>query len=216
MTQTTDQEKQTFTDFLRQLLKGTLDTIGTFLNGLGIRPNVITTAGMLGNVAAGVLIATGHLFWGGIVALVLAPLDALDGTMARLRKESSRYGAFVDSVSDRYSEFALYAGLLVYFINTGTWQDALLVFFAAIGSILVSYIRAKAEALDYSAKIGLFTRVERYFVLIPGVILGFPRISLWILAILSNFTAFQRFWYVRKQAMEDGEVRKFKKDKNND
>lgn len=216
MTQTTDQEKQTFTDFLRQLLKGTLDTIGTFLNGLGIRPNVITTAGMLGNVAAGVLIATGHLFWGGIVALVLAPLDALDGTMARLRKESSRYGAFVDSVSDRYSEFALYAGLLVYFINTGTWQDALLVFFAAIGSILVSYIRAKAEALDYSAKIGLFTRVERYFVLIPGVILGFPRISLWILAILSNFTAFQRFWYVRKQAMEDGEVRKFREDKNND
>ncbi len=216
MSQTTEQEKRTFTDFLRQVLKGVLDKIGSFLNGLGIRPNVITTAGMLGNVAAGVLIATGQLFWGGIVAMVLSPLDALDGTMARLRNESSRYGAFVDSVSDRYSEFALYAGLLVYFINTGTWQDALLVFFAAMGSILVSYIRAKAEAMDYSAKIGLFTRVERYIVLIPGVILGFPRISLWILAIFSNFTALQRVWYVRKQAKEDGEVKRFREEHNND
>jgi CDP-diacylglycerol--glycerol-3-phosphate 3-phosphatidyltransferase len=216
MTQTTDQEKQTFTDLLRQVFKGILDKICAFLNGLGIRPNVITTAGLLGNVAAGVLIASGQLLWGGIVAMILAPLDALDGTMARLRNESSRYGAFVDSVTDRYSEFALYAGLLVYFINTGTWQDALLVFFAAIGSILVSYIRAKAEALDYSAKIGLFTRVERYLVLIPGVILGIPRISLWILAIFANFTALQRFWYVRKQAMEDGEVRRFREDRNNE
>jgi len=176
---------------------------------------VITTAGLLGNVAGGVLIASGHLLWGGIVAMVTAPLDALDGTMARLRNESSRYGAFVDSVSDRYSEFALYAGLLVYFIQIGTWKDALLVLFAAMGSILVSYIRAKAEALNYSAKIGLFTRVERYLVLIPGVILGFPRVSLWILAIISNFTALQRFWYVREQAKQDGEVRQLRKDQKN-
>jgi len=152
------------------------------------------------------LIASGQLLWGGIIALITAPLDALDGTMARLRNEPSRYGAFVDSVSDRYSEFALFAGLLVYFNDTGTWQDALLVFFAAMGSILVSYVRAKAEALNYSAKMGLFTRVERYFVLIPGIILGYPHISLWILAILSNFTALQRFWYVRKQAKENGEI----------
>jgi CDP-diacylglycerol--glycerol-3-phosphate 3-phosphatidyltransferase len=212
MTQTNEQEKQTFTDFLRRVFKGILDGIGSFLNDLGIRPNVITTAGLLGNIAGGVLIASGQLLWGGIVAMVMAPLDALDGTMARLRNESSRYGAFVDSVSDRYSEFALYAGLLVYFIQTGTWQDALLVLFAAMGSILVSYIRAKAEALDYSAKIGLFTRVERYLVLLPGIILGYPRISLWILAVFSNFTALQRFWYVRKQAKEAGEIYRNRED----
>ena len=206
MSQTKDRENKTFTDFLRRILKGVFDTIGAFLNALGIRPNMITTAGLLGNIAAGVLIASGQLLWGGIIALITAPLDALDGTMARLRNEPSRYGSFVDSVSDRYSEFALYAGLLVYFNDTGTWRDALLVFFAAMGSILVSYVRAKAEALNYSAKIGLFTRVERYFVLIPGIILGYPHISLWILAILSNFTALQRFWYVRKQAKENGEI----------
>jgi len=167
MTQSKNQETKTFTDYLRWLFKGVLDKIGTFLNKLGIPPNVITSAGLVGNILAGVMIAMGQLFWGGIIAMVTAPFDALDGTMARLRNESSRYGAFVDSVTDRYSEFALYSGLLVYFIMTGTWQDALLVFFAAIGSILVSYVRAKAESLNFSSKIGLITRVERYFILIP-------------------------------------------------
>lgn len=206
MNQSKNQEQKTFTDFLRHVFKGVFETIGLFLIRLGVRPNMVTAAGIIGNVSAGVLIAFGQLFWGGILAMVTAPFDALDGTMARLRNEPSRYGAFVDSVSDRYSELALYGGLLVYFSETGTWQDALLVFFAAMGSILVSYMRARAEALHYSAKIGLFTRVERYFVLLPGIIFGYPRISLWILAILSNFTAIQRFWNVRKQAKIDGEL----------
>lgn len=215
MNQSNNGEKKTLTDHLRIIFKGVLDGIGTFLNRLGIRPNVITLAGLLGNVAGGVLIASGQLMWGGLVAMIMAPLDALDGTMARLRNESSRYGAFVDSVTDRYSEFALYAGLLVYFIQTGTWKDAMLVLFAAMGSILVSYIRAKAESLNYSAKIGLFTRVERYLVLIPGVIFGIPRISLWILAILSNVTALQRILHVRKQAKANGEVRNIREEQKN-
>ena len=215
MSQTNQQESRTFTDFLRHIFKKVLDSIGGFFNRLGLRPNLITTSGLIGNIIASVFIASGRLFWGGIIAMVMGPLDALDGTMARLRNESSRYGAFVDSVTDRYSEFAIYAGLLVYFIITGTWHDALLVFFAATGSILVSYIRAKAESLNYSAKIGLFTRAERYLVLIPGIILGYPRISLWILAILSNFTAVQRFWHVRKQAKEDGDIKSIRKESKN-
>ena len=142
----------------------------------------------------------GYLLWGGVIAMVIWPLDAVDGTMARLRGESGRYGAFVDSVTDRYSEIAVYGGLLVHFIRVGSWQDGLLVFFAMAGSMMVSYVRARAEALGYSAKIGLLSRVERYIVLIPGLIFGYPRISLWILAVLGNITAVQRFWYVRKQA----------------
>ena len=215
MNQSNNDEKKTLTDHLRIIFKGVLDGIGTFLNRLGVRPNVITLAGLLGNVAGGVLIASDQLLWGGLIAMIMAPLDALDGTMARLRNESSRYGAFVDSVTDRYSEFALYAGLLVYFIQTGTWKDAMLVLFAAMGSILVSYIRAKAESLNYSAKIGFLTRVERYLVLIPGVIFGIPRIALWILAILSNVTALQRIWYVRKQAKANGEVRNIREEQKN-
>jgi len=195
-------DPKTFTDFLRRIFKDVLDCIAGFLNKLGIRPNVVTTAGFIGNFVGAVMIACGNLTWGGIIALLAGPLDAIDGVMARLRHESGRYGAFVDSVTDRYSEIALYGGLLVYFSRSGTWQDAFLVFFAAVGSIMVSYTRARAESLGFSAKIGLFTRAERYIVLIPGIILGYPRISLWLLAIFTNVTAIQRFLFVKKQAKE--------------
>lgn len=202
MTSKQDLENKTFSEFLRQTFKGLLEGISKFFIKLGIRPNMVTTAGLIGNLIASILIAQGNLLWGGLLALLVGPLDALDGTMARLLNESSRYGAFVDSVTDRYSEIALFGGLLIFFIQTGTWQDALLVFLAVVGSIMVSYIRARAESLDFSAKVGLFTRAERYLVLIPGIIFGYPRISLWILAVLTNFTALQRFWFVRKQARQ--------------
>ena len=126
-------DPQTFTDFLRRIFKDVLDSIAGFLNKLGIRPNVITTAGLIGNLAGAVMIAFGNLTWGGIIAMLAGPLDALDGVMARLRNESGRYGAFVDSVTDRYSEIVIYGGLLVYFSRSGTWEDALLVFFAVVG-----------------------------------------------------------------------------------
>ena len=203
-----ENQKETFSDFLRRIFKGVLESVGGFLNHLGIKPNMITIAGLVGNVCAGVLIATGHLVWGGLLAMLVGPFDALDGTMARLRGESGRYGAFVDSVTDRYSEIALYGGLLVYFIQYKTWHASLLVFFATIGSIMVSYVRARAEALDFSAKIGLLTRAERYLVLIPGIILKQPIVSLWILAILTNFTAIQRFWHVRRQAKDEENQKK--------
>lgn len=195
-----DSEPKTFTSWLRLVFRGVLEGIGSFLNGLGIKPNVITYLGLIGNFTAAILIGWGRLSLGGIVAMFVGPLDALDGTMARLRGEDSRYGAFIDSVTDRYSEIVLYGGLLIYFLRMGAWLNVTLVFFAVTGSIMVSYIRARAEALQYSAKIGLLTRVERYVVLIPGIILGRPEISLWVLAILTHFTAFQRFWYVGKQA----------------
>ncbi len=208
MSPSNDPTPKTFTDYLRHVFKDILDAIAGFLNRLGIRPNVITAFGLIGNIAAGILIATGQLFWGGLTAMLIWPLDALDGTMARLRHESGSYGAFVDSFTDRYSEIVVYAGLLVYFNASGNWQDALWVFFALAGSMMVSYSRAKAESLGFDAKIGLLSRVERYLVLIPGLLLGFPRISLWILAVLANFTALQRFWHVRKQARLEKKTRK--------
>jgi len=196
-------EPKTFTDLLRRIFKNLLNGIAGFFNKIGVKPNYITIAGLIGNLIAGVFIARGMLFWGGLIALIAGPFDALDGAIARLRSEDGAYGAFIDSVTDRLSEISLYGGLLVYFNQTGNWGDALLVFFSAVGSIMVSYTRARAEALGYSAKIGLLTRVERYLILIPGIITGYPRIALWILAILTNFTAFQRIFYVRKQSRSD-------------
>jgi CDP-diacylglycerol---glycerol-3-phosphate 3-phosphatidyltransferase len=207
-------EPPTFTAFLRKTFRGALDSVAAFLLGLGIHPNLVTALGLVGNLAAGVLIGLGYLTWGGLLALLAGPLDALDGAMARQRGDDGRYGAFFDSFTDRYSEIALYGGLLFYFSSTGSWQNALLVFFAVVGSLMVSYARARAEALQFSAKIGLLTRAERYLILMPGIILQRPDISLWILAILTHFTALQRFWYVHKQARESGQAGRERKRKD--
>lgn len=201
-------KKFTLESFLRQYFKDILDSIGGWLNKKGVTPNFITISGLVGNIIAAILIASGKLTWGGIVAMIMGPFDALDGTMARLRNESSTYGAFIDSVTDRYDELVLLAGLLIYYLQQNSFEGSLLVYFAAMGSVLVSYIRARAEALGYNAKVGILTRVERYLILIPGIIVGKPAISLGIVAVLGNFTAIQRFFYVRKQARADAQTQK--------
>ncbi len=189
--------------FLRKTFKSILDKIAGFLINLGLKPNIITISGLIGNIIAAILIGSGQLFWGGVLAMLVGPFDALDGAMARLKNEPSKYGSFIDSVTDRYDELVLLAGLLVHFIMVDEWIGLILVYFAAVGSVMVSYVRAKAEALGYSAKVGILTRVERYLILIPGIILGKPMISLAIIALLGNITAIQRFYFVRKQALKD-------------
>ncbi len=209
--ETQPKEKASLTDFLRKIFKKTIDGICRWLDHLGVKPIFVTTMGLILNLVAGILIAFGNLTWGGIVALIAGPLDALDGSLARLRGDSTRYGAFIDSVVDRYSELFLLAGLLMHFSRIQDWMGIWLTFFTAAGSVLVSYVRARAEGVGYSAKVGLLTRVERYLILVPGIIFHVPVISLWIMAIFSNFTAVQRIYYVRKQAVEQMEIGKRKK-----
>ena len=193
-------KRVSLTDRLRVLFKWLLDPIGAFLNSLGLTPNMMTMLGLLGSVVAAFFLASGNMRLGGIIVLVMWPIDALDGTMARLRGEPTDFGGFVDSVTDRYSELVIFAGLLYYFLGENNTLAAMLVFAAASGSILVSYTRARAEALDFDAKIGALTRVERYLVLAPGLALNYPLAAMWIIAVLANFTALQRIWYVRQQA----------------
>ena len=200
MENTVETEKITLTDRLRALFKWLVDPIGAFLNRLGLTPNTITMLGLIGNVVAAFFLAKGDMLWGGIIVLVMWPVDALDGSMARLRGEPTDFGGFVDSVTDRYSELVIYAGLLYHFLGQGNALASMLVFAAASGSILVSYTRARAEALDFDAKIGALTRVERYLVLAPGLVFNYPIIAMWIIAVLANFTALQRIWHVRRQA----------------
>ncbi len=197
---TTNREEKTFTDWLRKTFSQVLNSIGGFLNNLGIRPNVITLVGLFGNFGSAGLIAMGELTWGGLLAMIIWPLDALDGTMARLRGEDGKYGSFIDSTTDRYSEIAIYGGLMIYFIRNDLWLGIVLTYLALTGSLMVSYTRAKAESLGFTAKNGLFSRAERYIVLMPGIIFRRPDISLWILAVMTYVTAFQRFFYVRRQA----------------
>ncbi len=191
--------KKTFTDYLRLWFKWFLDPLGGFFNSLGLTPNAMTMLGLLGNAIGAYYLAMGHMLTGGILVLVMTPIDALDGTMARLRGESTDFGAFVDSVSDRYSELIIYGGLLYHFLTIGDRTGGILVFVAAAGSVLVSYVKARAEGLGYGAKVGLLTRVERYLVLAPSLVFNQLYLGLGIIAVLANITAIQRIWYVRTQ-----------------
>jgi CDP-diacylglycerol---glycerol-3-phosphate 3-phosphatidyltransferase len=191
---------KSFEDFLRFRFKGLLDTIGRFLLKVGIHPNTVTIIGLIGNTIGAVLLAMGNFPIGGLVILVCGPIDALDGTLARLKGNSGKFGAFVDSVTDRYSELIILGGLLIHFLFVQDILTCILIYLAAAGSVLVSYVKARAEALEFSAKVGILTRVERYIVLAPLLVLNLPVIAMWIIAIFANFTALQRIWFVRKQA----------------
>jgi CDP-diacylglycerol--glycerol-3-phosphate 3-phosphatidyltransferase len=193
-------QNKTFSDYLRLWFKWFLDPLGGFFNRLGITPNMMTLLGLIGNSVGAYFLARGEMLTGGILVLVMTPIDALDGTMARLRGESSDFGAFVDSVSDRYSELIIYGGLMYHFLRLGEPVGGLLVFGAAAGSVLVSYVKARAEGLGYEAKVGLLTRVERYLVLAPALVFNQLLIGLGIIAVFANFTALQRIWHVRSQA----------------
>ena len=186
--------KKTFTDYLRLWFKWVLDPLGGFLNRLGLTPNMVTGLGLLGNTIGAIYLARGEMLTGGLWIALMTPVDALDGTMARLRGESSDFGAFVDSVSDRYSELIIYGGLLYHFLVRGELLGGMLTFGAAAGSVLVSYVKARAEGLGYEAKVGLLTRAERYLVLAPSLIFNQLNIGLGILALFANITALQRVW----------------------
>lgn len=192
-------EKKSFSDLMRVWFKGIFTPIAILLNRLGIHPNIVTLFGLVGHGVAAFFVATGHLTIGGILVLVMGPVDFLDGTMARLRGKFSQFGAFVDSVVDRYSELIILGGLLYYFTQQENWIGCGLVYLAAVGSVLVSYVRAKAEALGFNAKMGILTRLERYFILVPALIFNIPMIGLAIIALLANFTALQRIFNVRHQ-----------------
>jgi len=193
-------QRMTLTDLLRTRFKGVLDRIGAFLNRLGLMPNTVTIVGLVGNAVGAYFLALGHMTIGGIIILLMGPIDALDGTMARLRGEPTEFGAFVDSVTDRYSELLIFGGLLYYYLVQGNVLMVMLAFAASAGSVLVSYTRARAQSLGVETKVGILTRLERYLVLTPALVFDLPHVALWIMAILTNLTAVQRILDVRSKA----------------
>jgi CDP-diacylglycerol--glycerol-3-phosphate 3-phosphatidyltransferase len=201
-----ERERTTFTDRVRIRFKVLLDTIGTFLNNLGLMPNTITIFGLVGNTIGAVFLSQGQMTIGGLIILAMGPVDALDGTMARLRGMEGKFGAFVDSVTDRYSELVIFGGLLYYYVSQGNVLASMLVFLATAGSVLVSYIRSRGQSLGWDTKVGILTRMERYLVLAPTLIFNIPIVGLWIIAIFANITAIQRIVDIRRQAYEDDEL----------
>jgi CDP-diacylglycerol--glycerol-3-phosphate 3-phosphatidyltransferase len=201
-----EKERTTFTDRVRIRFKVLLDKIATFLNNLGLMPNTLTIFGLVGNTIGAVFLSQGQITIGGIIILAIGPVDALDGTMARLRGMEGKFGGFVDSVTDRYSELVILGGLLYYYVNQENVLASMLVFLATAGSVLVSYIRSRGQSLGWDTKVGILTRMERYLVLAPTLIFNIPIVGLWIVAIFANVTAIQRIIDIRRQAYLDEEI----------
>ena len=175
------------------------------LSKSGIKPNALTFIGLALNIAAAYVIATGHFLFGGILVLVSGLFDLLDGALARLTGQATRFGAILDSTVDRVSEAAILCGILIWYMPKGATLEIVLIFAVLIGSFLVSYIRAKAEGLGLQCQIGLFTRAERVIVLAIGLLANrfFADalfITLCVLVVFVYITVIQRLVYLWKQA----------------
>ena len=187
-------------EHLRARLNGTLTRIAALIARTGATPNTLTLLGFLGMAGAGVLCASGSFFLAGVTVAASCVFDALDGALARVTGTTSAFGAFFDSFLDRYAEAAVYAGILVYYVGAGTPWGVGAAFTAAIGSLMVSYSRARAEGLGVACRAGLFARPERLAVIIAGLATGFILPALVLLAVGTNATAVRRLIAVRGAA----------------
>lgn len=195
----THTEKRTLTDLLRVRAAFIINPIVSVLARYKISPNLFTVVGMLAHFLLAWLIIQGHMVAAGVAIFFIAPLDAVDGALARKLGRKPGFGAFLDSTLDRLAEIILFGGFIFYF---GRQDDMLMVataYIALTGSLMVSYARSRAEALHVSCKIGLLTRVERYAVLTLFLLLNRPAIALIVIAIFTYITVAQRIFHVWQQ-----------------
>lgn len=178
--------------------KAIAEAIGRAVGGMGVTPNMISLVGFGGNLASAWLITQDRLLWAGIVYLFFSALDMVDGAVARATGLASPFGAVFDSVLDRLSEAIVLAACGWYFAERGEQVQAAVAYAGLFGSVAVSYMRARAEIVGLSMREGLFRRQERVAILGLGLLFNGLTIVIWVLAVLSNFTALQRFSMVWK------------------
>jgi phosphatidylglycerophosphate synthase len=167
-----------------------------------ISPNVLTFMGLVINIVAAVLFgyATAEnqgrmFFYAGLVIIGAGFFDLVDGRVARATNQVTRFGAFFDSVVDRYSDVALFFGLLVYYARANRFFYLVLVAVVMMGSVMVSYTRARAESLIGTCKVGFMERPERLVLVIIGAVFNRMAPVLWVIAVLSNITVAHRIYY---------------------
>ena len=206
-----------YRDYLQKLIYTLINPIIKGMIKMGITPNMVTTIGFVGNVVAAFLfihasqltpISMGFswLGWGGAILLFSGLFDMMDGRLARLGNMSTTFGAFWDSTLDRYSELFSLFGITLYLMTaSGIWAGVI-TFLALVGSIMVSYVRARAEGLGVECKVGLMQRPERVVVTALAAIITGMTSNLWwliggmaLIAVLANITAFWRVAHCYKQ-----------------
>jgi len=175
------------------------EPVAQLLSRTSITPSTITWLGFLLAVGAAALIVTGHLFAAGLVVLVAGFFDMLDGALARRTQQATSFGAVLDSTLDRLSEAVLLLGILILYAGEWSTFHILLVGIALPCSLVVSYIKARAEAMGLECQVGLFTRAERVIVLALGILLNQIVIALAVIVVFSLITIIQRLLYVWQQ-----------------
>lgn len=186
---------------LADRVRGRIHRIGEAVGRTGLSPNALTVIGFLLNLGVATVIASGNLQLAGVLALLAGGFDMLDGAVARATQRVTRFGGFLDSTLDRYSEAVLFGGLLLHTLWAGYGDTAVVLCYATIvGSLMVSYARARAEAAGISLTAGLFARPERVVTLAVFLLLDRPVWALWLLAVATNLTVLQRMYLMWKRS----------------
>ena len=171
-------------------VRGRLGPLGTIVARTHLTPNTITVIGLVLNVGVAAVIASGNLLLGGLLVLLAGGFDMLDGAVARATGQTSTFGSFLDSTLDRYSEAVVFAGLLIHLTETeaGT-VPILLAYLTIVGSLMISYSRAKAEQIGIKGDVGFAQRLERVLILAFFLVISEPVWGLWVLAIATQVTS---------------------------
>jgi len=189
-----------FSRLIGRICKVALDQIVTFVSALKINPNFITLSGFLITLSAAYLLAQGEFFKAGILIIFSGVFDMLDGQVARITRSVTRFGAFFDSVLDRYSDMAMFVGLMIYYAKSHRLGYLFLSGVVMMGSVMTSYTRARAESLIPLCKVGFMERPERLVLLIIGTLANRMAPVLWVMAFFSNLTVVHRIVYTWKEA----------------
>lgn len=203
MTRVKIKHYDTITDWVRAQSTVVTYPIARFLEKMGLHPNTVTILGLVLSAAVGAVIASGYTALGGVLLLFASSVDGLDGALARVSGTKSRFGAFLDSTLDRISEGALFFGLLVWLLPQGRYLEAYLVFLTILGSVMVSYTRARAEGVGYACKVGIFSRLERILVLGIGLIVGWVQLTLIVMTVFVWITVLQRVLHVFQESQRN-------------
>jgi len=189
------------TEKIQDRFRSLLTPLIKILTKSGISPNSFTLAGVIITSMAAAALILGQLRIGGLLILIGGLCDSIDGSLARSCDKATRFGALLDSVIDRYSEFVMFFGIIAYFMTMKDYTSSAVAFLALCGSIMVSYSRARAEGLGFEAKSGFMQRAERIVFLGSGALFHpfLFKLSIWLVAILANFTAFQRIHHAYRQ-----------------
>ncbi len=192
-------------EFFGVQLRRSFGPMVSALQWLRITPNEVTIAGTVLNVAAAALVITDHLIYAGIVFLVAGCFDMLDGALARLAKKVTPFGAFLDSTLDRVSEGVILAAIAYLLAEQGRSIDVALVVLALLGSVVVSYTRARAESLGVDCKVGLMSRPERVILIALGLFFNVLPYVIYIMLALTVFTVIQRVVHTHRQLSKQKE-----------